>query len=77
MRFGAQQKRIVTKVIHPNGSNNFLAVDGSPHISIRKDFREVDYGVVRKDGITIAPPAANGKDQVETALEGQMEAALL
>jgi hypothetical protein len=44
-----QAYRIAGKVIKAKGSNNFLGIGGTPHVSVRTDFKETDFGLSRKD----------------------------
>lgn len=51
-----QAYRIADKVIESKGSNSFLGVGGNIHTNIRKDFRDTDTGLARKDNLQISAP---------------------
>ena len=51
-----QAYRIAAKVIKEKGSNSFLGSGGSIHVGVGTDFIDMDDGLARKDGATVAAP---------------------
>ena len=51
-----QAYRIAAEVIKHRGSNAFLGTCGTPHVGIRRDFKETATGLTRRDGKVFGPP---------------------